>query len=184
MNILISETQGEWVFILGDDHVFEADSLMKLLKWQLPAVVGLNVQRLPPYWPVVLQGKPGPKLRNLSWAEVPQGQGLWYPSRDMYAGNSGLLLQRYLIDKLEKPIFRAGQFDPGIVNEDIYLMHSLKAQGVNVPIDMGVVLGHSNNLTAVPALTDDGWRIDFYYSRGKRAFRIKPQSDTGQLPTS
>lgn len=178
MNLLTDQLEGAWAFILGDDHVFEADTLLRLLKWNLPAVVALNVQRLPPYWPVVLQGEPGPNLQNLSWQDIPQGNGLWYPARDMYPGNAGLLLQRTLIDKLDKPIFRAGQFDPGIVNEDIYLIHSLKQQNVNIPIDLGVKLGHSNNLTAVPVLTNDGWRVDFYYSRSKHAFRINPQRDS------
>ena len=176
MNILMDEAIGDWVFILGDDHTFDPDALLRLLRHRLPAIVGLNVQRQPPYWPVLLQGAPGSSLKNLSWDDIPTGRGLWYPAKDMYPGNAGMLIQMDVIQRLEKPIFRAGQFTPGIVNEDIWLMHSLKQLGVPVPIDLSVCLGHSANLTAKPILTETGWRVQFDYSRGKTAFKITPKS--------
>jgi hypothetical protein len=178
LNAAFAEATGDWVFLLGDDHTFEEDALLKLLRWRLPAVVGLNVFKVPPYCPVLLKGEPGAGTM-LTWADVPAGSGLWYPGLDVYPGNAGLLTQRRVLDQMEQPWFRVGQFDPGKVMEDLYFVQQIKRVSGNFPVDLSVVLGHTNPLTAVPRVAGGRWVIDFV-SRGKTALTMQP--DLGPAP--
>ena len=93
-----------------------------------------------------------------------------------------MLVRREVIDKLEAPHFRAGQFHTGRVNEDLYFVKSIKDAGFNIPVALSVALGHLNNVAAWPGLRGETWCTELQVN-GKRIVRWIP--NRGQpLPPS
>lgn len=162
LNLMIEATKGrgEWVWFLGDDHTFEPDVLLKLLAHNLPAVCPLNVNRHNPFGPVILQGKPGPGMKGISWGQVPP-PSLWTLPEDLHTGQAGLLIRRETLERLTPPYFRVGLYNPERMNEDIYFNESLRAIGVPTIVDTSIVLGHLNSFAVVPVYIDGRWHVAF-----------------------
>ena len=173
LNRALDEARGEWVWFMGDDHEFSPDTLLRLLDHRLPAVVALNVQRVPPFGPVILRGQLGGEIVMIGWGDVPVGRGLWVLPHDLHAGTAGLLVRRSLLQQVPRPVFRVGQYDPERLNEDIWLHQCLREQGVPTVVDLNTALGHTNAFTVTPVLQDDGWWLTFSQDR-KLAFASKP----------
>jgi hypothetical protein len=161
LNMLLDQATGDWVWFLGDDHTFAPDLLLRLLSHQLPAVVPLNIQRVPPFAPVILKGPTQAESTTLSWAEVPAGDGLWYLPPHHYVGSAGLLVRRDVLAQIERPVFRIGQYQADRLNEDFWLFEQLEKQGVRVPVDLGARMGHLNAFAAMPTVRDGQWWVTF-----------------------
>ncbi len=146
---------GEWVFLLGDDHTYHPDLLMRLLGWNLPAVTGLNIGRVSPFKPIV--SIPGQRLAE--WSEIPTDTALWYPPRGWVPGNAGMLIRRSVIEQMDKPYFMAGQILPHAGCEDLYFVQQVQKVTGGVPVDLGAILGHTNHFAVTPQLTERGWEI-------------------------
>jgi hypothetical protein len=169
LNLACADLHGEWVWFLGDDHTFRPDTLLRLLAHGLPAVVPLNIQRVPPFGPVILKGATRPESTVLSWTEVPVGDGLWYLPAQHYTGTAGLLVRRDVFARIPKPAFRIGQYAPDRLNEDYWLFDQLAQLGVPTVVDLGTRLGHCNSFSAEPTVKDGQWWVTFAQDR-KLAF--------------
>jgi hypothetical protein len=174
LNVAIEKAIGEWCWFVGDDHTFEPDIVLRLLEHRLPAVVPVNIQRVPPFGPVILKGPSAPKSEIISWAEVPAGGGLWALPQDHYVGSAGLLVQRATLERIEPPYFRIGQYAPDRLNEDYWIFDQLKALGVPVVVDLGARMGHINSFAAMPTVKDGKWWVVFAQD-GKLAFAAEGQ---------
>lgn len=159
LNDALAQMHGEWVWFVGDDHEFEPDLVMRLLGYNLPMVGPLNIQRIRPFGPVLLRGPSQAESVPITWDEVPTGGGLWALPADMYTGQSGLLVRKSVLDLIERPVFRIGQYQPDRLNEDFYFNAQLRAQGVPHVIDTGVVMGHINSFSLGAAVNDGEWRV-------------------------
>jgi len=176
LNKALEQATGEWIFLLGDDHTFAAETVFRLLGHNLPAVVPLNIMRVPPFPPVLFKGELGPNVQSLTWDEVPAGTGLWVLPNDVHAGSAGLLVRRNALDKIEKPIFRIGQYAPDTMNEDFWLFSQLRAQGIPTVVDLGCPMGHMNYFTIRPQVQNGAWAITFS-QENKIALAIKGGSN-------
>lgn len=165
---------GEWLWFMGDDHTFPTDILVRLLERRLPAVVPVNIQRVPPYGPVILRGENAPKSEIISWSEVPVGDGLWALPSDHFVGSAGLLVQRETFERIEKPYFRCGQYAVDRLNEDYWIFDQLRALGVPVVVDLGARMGHLNSLAAEPVVKDGEWWVRFSQD-GKVCFAARAE---------
>lgn len=164
LNQAIEDMHGDWVWFMGDDHTFHPDTLLRLLGHGLPAVCPLNIHRHPPYGPVLLRGEIGGLLKSIDWSEVPAGNGLWVLPRTLHTGQAGLLIQKSVLDKMPKPWFQVGRYDPAILNEDIWFNQSLRDLGIPTTVDLGAAMGHINSVAARPFVKDGKWHVGFFRS--------------------
>jgi glycosyltransferase involved in cell wall biosynthesis len=162
LNTAYEQATGAWVFLLGDDHEFAPDTLLRLLSHHLPAVVGLNISRHPPFGPMLLKGAIDAMPVQIDWADVPVGHGLWTLPPDIHTGNNALLVQRDVLDRIPRPLWRAGQIHPGILNEDFHFWHVLR-KDLNIPVvvDLGAPIAHLNHFGVRPSQRNGQWTVAF-----------------------
>ena len=147
---------GEFVFVLGDDHTFNPDILMKLLDRELDLVMPLVPRRDSPFVPVLMHGPLSEQMRRYSWLDLPIDGLFELPVGDS-AGQAGAVIRKSVLDKLGDPWFQAGQLVPGRVNEDMHFIKRMHELGVKVMIDCNEVMGHIANITIVPQRLNGRW---------------------------
>ena len=145
--------QFEWLWILGDDHLFNPDLLLKLLDRKVDVVVPLCCRRMAPYFPILHNGPDyGPEGKWASvkepWAVLKGKTGLldWEGT----AGNAGMLIRRHVLEAMTDPWFESGKTDPGLSGSDIYFWHKLRQHGFKPYIDLDNIIGHITHTSIWP----------------------------------
>jgi hypothetical protein len=154
-NQILGAAEGDWVWIMGDDHVFPPETLVVLLgdmySKDLDVVVPLCLQRFPPFAPVVY------KSQNES--------GSYYVYDDLpekglvqvhAAGNAGMLIRKRVLEKLEPPY--VGTDGKGL-NEDLFFCRRIREAGFKIWCDVDVRLGHINSFAIWPKRSEQGWAV-------------------------
>lgn len=146
----------EWVFWLDDDLTFRPDTLLRLLRHDVPVVVGLSVQRhrgFEPLWlhrntntPDAFYTSPPPSLR---------ADGL-VPIAACTSG--GMLTRRAALEAVGGPHWwTLGQFGPPDQwCDDLDFCRQLTEAGVPIYGDPSVRLGHLASVELWPHQLDDG----------------------------
>ena len=143
----VKSMEGEWAWFLGDDHSFEPKLLLKLLDHRVDVVVPITPCKVPPWLPCVMHGpKEGEAIWHESmllydWTEL-SGPGLWEFPKGDFIGQAGMLVRKPVLDKLGYPWFKAGQLDPGRLQEDMTFCHELQQLGYIIWIDRDVIFDH------------------------------------------
>jgi hypothetical protein len=159
MNTLCRAARGDWLWILGDDHVFAPGLLLQLLAHEVDVVVPLCLKRAPPYDAVVYSHQ--------------NEDGLYVGDNDLpehgltevhAAGSAGMLLSRRVLDTLEDPIFET---DGGGMNEDLVLCRKLRAAGFQIWCDVDARLGHIGLVSVWPQHVDGEWKIALNLGNGE-----------------
>ena len=158
LNKATDEMTGEWAFYIGDDHTFDPNILLRLLGHNLPIVVSLNISRFPPFGPTLLRGEMA-TAQQIDWSEVPAHDQLWTLPADIHTGNNGMLVRKDVLDRIEKPVWRCGQINPGRLNEDFYFWESVRKLGIPVIVDLGAPMWHANSFEVLPMLKDGKWSV-------------------------
>lgn len=149
-NQIIRDMKGEWVWIMGDDHVFPPETLLRLLAHDVDVVVPHCLKRTPPWPPVVYSH---------------QDEDGWYVAADLplegltevhAAGSAGMLIKKHVLDALEDPWFRPAPDAAGL-NEDLYFCQKVREAGFTIYCDPAVAIGHIALHTVWPGPTDEGW---------------------------
>ena len=103
-NAICRRMVGDWVWIMGDDHVFDPTILLRLLEHDVDIVVPLVFTRTPPYKPVVMEREVG--VDELGHVEY---EIFWPPASGLHevyaAGSAGMLISRKVIQALGDPWF-------------------------------------------------------------------------------
>ena len=151
---LLPRAEFQWIWLIGDDHVFAPDTLQRLLARGVDLVAPLTPSRSNG-GPVIQ--KPGPNGLDvqLTWPEVPHG-GLMEVSA---CSGAGLLIQRGVVDTLPSPWFELGTIVPDVFSEDIAFYRKARAAGFRLFVDLDVQIGHTTPVTLWPALTSAGWSV-------------------------
>lgn len=165
LNEGIRRMTGEWVWLLGDDHTFEADLLLKLLGRNVDVVMPVVPRRDPPFVPVLMHGPVGPKMRRYAWSEVPLNGLFTLPTGDS-AGQAGALVRKGVLDKLGDPWFEGGRLTPGRLMEDMYFIQRLHDLEVPIHVDCDQIMPHIANLTLTPHRHQGRWYIGHVTPRG------------------
>ena len=155
-NDLIRHLAGDWLWLLADDHDFQPDVLLRLLAHGVEAVVPLVPGRRPPFRPVLAHGPLG-QHTWYTWDEVPSAGLLKLPLGDV-VGAAGFLLRRSVLETIQPPWFAAGQWDPEIVGEDLYLCGKLIEAGIPIHVDCDVVFDHITPCSVRPVVKPGGVR--------------------------
>jgi GT2 family glycosyltransferase len=152
-NAICRKMIGDWVWIMGDDHVFNPDILLRLLEHDVDIVVPLVFTRTPPYKPVVMSREVGLDEHGHVEYEV-----AWLPETGLHevhaAGSAGMLIRRHVLDAVGDPWFAT---DGKGLNEDLAFCRRAREAGARIYCDVDVQMGHIAPHTIWPEHRDGGW---------------------------
>jgi hypothetical protein len=161
LNAGIRELVGEWAWIMGDDHVFAPDTLMKLLDLDVDVVVPLCAKRNPPFdlvlfseeGSVMQDGREYPQYTFLSWEDVPE-EGLFEVHA---AGSAGMLVRKHVLDTVGDPWFESSS--GAMINDDLEFCRKIREAGFIIHATADVWIGHISGYTVTPQLRDGTWGV-------------------------
>ena len=162
LNLLVDEAVRQectHLFIVEDDSVFEADTILRLLAHDKPVVAGLCRQRNPPFLPYVYAGI-DLEQGTMSWRTLmPKDTGLIGPADGVVAtGMGGILINMAVFTKLERPYFRHYFIGERECGQDIVFARSLIDAGIEVWCDLDVTIWHMTQCVIGSVREADGWR--------------------------
>lgn len=142
----VKRATGEWIWFLGDDHAFQDDMLLRLLAWQKEVVIPPTPCKTIPFLPCIMHGEGNltewkASMPLYTWEEVSQLGLLALPIGD-FIGQAGMLLQRSVLTDWPAPWFKAGQQDPGRLQEDMTFCRELQQRGHTIYVDCTQILDH------------------------------------------
>ena len=144
----IKKMIGEWAWFLADDHSFEPDLLMRFLKHNVDVVVPISPSKVAPWMPCMMHGPSdtdeGFWQENMllyDWDEL-SGEGLMALPKGDFIGQAGMLVKKSVLDHIKYPWFKAGQFDPGRLQEDMMFCRELQQLGYTVWVDQEMIFDH------------------------------------------
>jgi hypothetical protein len=167
--------EDEWVWILGDDHVWEHDCLVRLLQameenLDADIIVPLVVKRNPP-WHLVVFKEAGihhdglPRWRPYQWDEIP-ASGVFEVDA---AGSAGMLVRREVLDRMGDPWFRST--GGVILNEDVTFCADARELGFRIFASADVTMGHLGIFNVRPVRRDGRWGAMTEFSSAEEQFR-------------
>jgi len=162
--VLASSVQhgGDWIWFIGDDHVFDPDIILNLLDREVDVVIPLCLTRHPPIKPTFWLVQDGHTSYHPRLMDIPT-TGL---IEVFQAGDAGLLARMNVIHKIG-PIWYETVTGTK-VSEDILFTRKIREKGFKVHVDLDHSMGHINHLAIWPRLKDDKWEGAFHYGQGKR----------------
>ncbi len=164
LNSMISflPDESEWIWIVGDDHCWENDCLLRLLEAmdetpRADIMVPLVVKRNPP-WHLVIFHADGeredgmPRWRPYGWDEIPESGTFEIDA----AGSAGMLITRECLDAFgEGPWFRS---TGGVVlNEDVTFCRDAREMGFRIFASADVTMGHIGLFNVRPMRKNGRW---------------------------
>lgn len=174
----------EWVWIIGDDHTFGRDVVMRLLDHNVDIVAPLCARRGPPFNLVVFDRIEGEDSWGRTMYHTQQLEDL--PPHGLHqviaCGSAGMLIRRRVLEAIEAPWFENS--DGRTTNEDMEFCRKAREAGFRILVDVETSIGHLGILAAWPYRKDGQWGliIDFQGASQNQIFiagGIKPDPDTG-----
>jgi hypothetical protein len=167
--------EDEWVWILGDDHVWPTNTLSVMLDTmddhlEIDILVPLVVKRNPPWHLVVFHeadvhedGLPG--WLPFGWDEIPES-GVFEVDA---AGSAGMLIRREVLDKIGDPWFRS---TGGVVlNEDVTFCADARRHGFRLFATADATMGHLGIFNVRPMQREGRWGALTEFSSPEERFR-------------
>ena len=136
--------QGEWLFLMDDDHRFDDDLVMKLLDHDLDVVTAITTKKFPPYAPVLYKDDKEP-------IDLTGKSGLV----EVYAcGKPGMLIRRHVLEDIPDPWCEYQDSEMGA--EDFDLCAKIRKAGYTIHADLDIPLGHMAPYTAYKTKDNNG----------------------------
>lgn len=132
----------QWVWIIGDDHIWHPDIIYKLWQRQVDIVAPLCLKRSTPHEPVQWDLNMQPMPIN---KDEPPGM-----RKVGIIGGAGMLLSLNAIEKIGDPWFRFLPTNTERWGEDIWFCRRAAEVGLDVWADNEVWLGHLNVMQVWP----------------------------------
>jgi hypothetical protein len=167
--------EDEWVWILGDDHIWQPDTLTDLLaaldeNLDADIIVPLVTKRNPP-WHLVLFHEAGeyddglPRWAPWPWEDIPE-HGMFEVDA---AGSAGMLVRREVLDTIGDPWFEST--NGTVLNEDVIFCRKARAAGFRVFATADVVMGHLGIFNVRPARREGRWGALTEFSAAEEQFK-------------
>lgn len=167
--------EDEWVWILGDDHIWPQDCLTVLLDTMddnpdADILVPLVVKRNPP-WHLVVFHEAGtyedglPRWKPYGFEEIPES-GVFEIDA---AGSAGMLIRRHVLDAIGDPWFRST--GGVILNEDVTFCSDARALGYRVFATADATMGHLGIFNVRPMRRGGRWGALTEFSSPEEQFR-------------
>ena len=142
-NWLAQGMQGDWLWILGDDHQFGEDALMALLARDVDIICPINVMRAQPFDPLIFDDDG----TRWTWDRLSGKYGI----HDVPAcGNAGMLIKRRVLEKIPQPWFEWGPEGSPYQGSDLAFCWKARQAGFKVYVDTQVRFGHTTVATFIP----------------------------------
>lgn len=139
-----------WAFIMGDDHTYDPDILLRLLDRNLDAVVPLCLNRMPPMDPTIIDDE----MKRLRYLDSIPTRGLYRLAPHETCGDAGLLVRRNVLAATGPNWYE--RIKSGAHNaEDQEFIARIKAAGFQVHVDVDQQLGHIGYVDFKPVLKQD-----------------------------
>ena len=166
----VKRATGEWLWFMGDDHSFHDDMLLRLLKWHVDVVIPPTPCKTVPWLPCIMRGRGSldvwePTMPLYTWAELSKPGLMALPVGD-FIGQAGMLVKKSILDSWDPPWFRAGQQDPGQLQEDMTFCRELQLRGHTIWIDCDQILDH-HFVMGITARKHDGEYVPALDNNGK-----------------
>jgi hypothetical protein len=167
--VLLADKKADWLCLMGDDHKFEPDFLLRLLKQMyannLEVIVPLCLRRGFPFESVIFTGRdPEGGFKRLVELD---GGGL----KEVFAaGTAGMVIRRRVLERLEAPWFRHGDD----IGEDVGFCLAAREAGFSIWADLDVHIGHLTSTCIWPAQHNGEWGVAFELVGGAL---FKPRSE-------
>lgn len=153
MNNMVELMEGEWLWILGDDHVFDQNILIRLLSHDTDVVVPLCLKRSPPYHPVVY------KCQDENGSHVTEMELPAHGLHEVWAaGTAGMLVRKRVLDAIPRPVFTTAN-GSGTISEDLMFCRKIRDAGFKIHVDVDAKMGHISNMVVWPEHLEDAWHI-------------------------
>jgi hypothetical protein len=143
-NELCKRMEGDWVWMIGDDHAFLPDIVERLVLHDVDVVAPLCLQRASPYPHVVYEGEDfdAEQGTHILHRNLPK-EGL----HEVYAvGGAGLLVKKHVLEAIGDPYFETF----GKQNEDLEFCRKIRNAGFKIHVDCSTLLGHIGNMIVWP----------------------------------
>jgi hypothetical protein len=167
--------EDRWVWVLGDDHVWESDCLMRLLEIlddtpDADILVPLVVKRNPPWHLVVFHaaGKHDDGMlrwKPYDWEEIPE-HGVFEVDA---AGSAGMLVRREVLNDVGDPWFESS--GGVILNEDVMFCNRARQHGNRIFATADVTMGHLGIFNVRPLWRGGRWGALTEFSSPEEQFR-------------
>lgn len=157
--------EGEWLWLLGDDHAFPPYTLNNLLAHDVDVVVPLCLTRLPPFEPVIFsdwQDAAKSVRQRVNLDVHPDGGLIEIHS----AGSAGMLIRKYVLEDLGDPWFQKYPKDGKYLAEDLYFCDRVREAGYKIWCDLDTKFGHITTAIVWPQRLDEGWSFGFGFPDG------------------
>lgn len=184
LNTIIRDMfEGEWMWFMGDDHVFDQNLLLDLLDREVDVVAPLCAKKNPP-WNLVSfkseelrtnedDGITYPHYEYVEMSELPE-EGLF----EVHAvGSAGLLVRRHVLDAIGDPWFENSRGT--VINDDLEFCRKIREAGFKIYVDTEAYLGHIGHYTVFPGTRDGRWgmTLDFGGSGTNQIFMTSPTAE-------
>ena len=146
----------EWAWIIGDDHTFKPDVILKLLAHEKDVIVPLCSNREPPCAFTIIDES---NNKHRDFTKVPTS-GIFKLEDFEVCGDAGMLLSRAAVEALGPPWYES-LVSGTYTSEDRYFARKIRQQGMDIWIDTEVQLGHITPCLITPVVTEDGWNVQF-----------------------
>ena len=153
--IIREQFTGDWLWMMGDDHVFNPDILRRLLAHHVDVVAPLTPRKREPYLPVVwkdLNPDTG-KFSLYSWHEISDFDGLTTVAG---VGNAGMLVTRRVLDAIGDPWLKSGRLTTANLTEDTWFCWEATQRGFPIFVDPSLLMGHLATVALWPGHDADG----------------------------
>jgi hypothetical protein len=154
-NDLARRRQGDWLWLIGDDHVFHPSLLERLVMHDVDVVVPHCLQRAAPYPQVIYEGEDhdaSEQGTHILHTALPEDELI-----EIYAsGQAGMLIKSYVLEAIGEPYFETY----GKQNEDLEFCRKIRKAGFKIHCDTGALLGHIAQVIVWPQWHEEhNWGI-------------------------
>lgn len=155
------KTDLQWAWIIGDDHVFHGDVVMRLLEHEIDdsVIMPLCLRKRPAFETVLFREVDNPGEQDEVYEAIPLDD---LPTEGIIevfaAGSAGMLVPRKVIEKLENPKVPWFQMMGEHSNEDIVFCALLRMNDIPILCDLDTRIGHITTTTIWPTKQGDEWR--------------------------
>lgn len=157
-NVLVEIMQGDWLWLMGDDHRFDPDLLLNLLDRKVEIVAPLVCRRGKPFsfvaWEkAIVGGKDNTQFSCASLnRDYPNGGMIEVPA----TGSAGMLIRRWVFDNMPMPFFGYTRH----TSEDIGFCFNAVESGWKIHMDLDQTMHHLTPCELIPERDKNGgWKI-------------------------
>ena len=136
--------EGDWLWFIDDDHLFNPDLLGRLLAHDVDIVAPLVLRRVKPFATVATLNDEIMSLEGMPQAGLVEVEA---------TGSAGMLIRRRVFEQVEDPWFELGNG----VSEDVMFCRKARDAGFKVHLDLGATMGHATTCSVWPVFRDGRW---------------------------